>query len=268
MAKSLARPLASLPADASLPVDPSVMPLPDGSVLVFGGLPAGCSPVYYYFGDGTCANRSGLASTRIWPDTGRIQTLAQLKIPFNWGAYWQTGNSELTAQWPRADVVVRPNGDLVWLQGAELAVRRDRESLPRMSQLKAWSHLSADLPARPVASLRKARNRASLINLADGRLAAIGGVAQLELVALEKTCVDCPDEFVSIGPFKPARTTEVLDETDAKAPKWTVGPLASFAGGKAFKLANGRIFKLSMIGVFDSDGYRAEVSDAAFTVWT
>lgn len=268
MAMSQARPLASLPADASLPVDPSLVPLPDGSVLVFGGLPAQCSPHDYFFGHRACANRSGLASTRIWPDTGRMQTLSQLKIPFNWGAYWQTGNSERTAQWPRADVVVRPNGDLVWLQGAEIAAQRDRESLPRVSQLNAWSHSSADLPARTVASLRKARNRASLINLADGRLAAIGGEAQLELVALEKTCVDCPDEFVSIGPFKPARTTELLDETDPKMPRWTVGPLANFAGGKAFKLANGRIFKLSMIGVFDSDGYRAEIADAAYTAWT
>lgn len=267
LASGQSRALASLPAGAFLPVDPSGVPLPDGSVLVFAGLPAGCSGGYYNFGDGACASRSGLPSARYWPDTGRVESLPQLKIPFSRGAYWQTGNSELVAQWPRKDVLVRPDGKLVWLEGADFPGQSGREALPRSTQLKAWSHLTAESPVRSVNRLRKARNHATLINLADGRLAAVGGDAQLEIVALEKNCLDCPDEFISIGPFKPARSTEILDETDSKAPSWKVGPLANFGGGTAFKLANGRIFKLSMADAFDSAGYRAELANAAFTAW-
>lgn len=268
MAQNQSRARASLPAGSSLSVDPSGVSLPDGSVLVFAGLPVGCSPGYYIFGDGACANRSGLPSTRYWPDIGRMASLPNLKIPFSWGANWQTGNSELMAQWPRSDVVIRPDGRLVWLEGADFPERKDREDWPRVTQLKVWSHQTAELPARDLAKLRKARSRATLINLNDGRLAAVGGEAQLELVALEKDCLDCPDEFVSIGPLRAARSTEIFDETDAKGPSWKTGPLAHFGGGKAFKLDNGRIFKLSLTGVFDEEGYQAEVADAAFTAWT
>jgi len=268
MAKGQATALSPFPAGQPVPVAPSGLPLQDGSVLVFAGLAPRCSPGRYYFGDGACADRNGLPSMRYWFEDNHWETLPQLKIPFSWGPHWQTGNSELVSQWPRADITVRPNGDVVWLESADFLQTKDREDWPRVSWLKTWSPAHPEQAARDVAKLRKARSSGTLITLNDGRLIAVGGDAQLERVALEKDCLDCPDEFVSIGPFQPARSTEVLDDSNPAAPAWRPGPFANFGGGKAFKLANGRIFKLSLVNRSDENGYQAEVADRRFTAWT
>lgn len=268
MASRLAGAVAPFPALARIPVAPSGIVLADGSVLVFGGLPPRCAPGYFAFATDACADLGGLPSLRYWPKDDRWDLLPQLAIPFSRGPHWQTGNSERVAQWPRADVAVRRSGELVWVHAADVPARQEHDLRPRASPLMAWSPAQPDRPPRERARLRKGRTGATLLELDDGRLAVIGGFAQLETVALEKDCLDCPDEFVSIGPFQAARSTEVLDETDPARPLWKPGPLAHFAGGKAFRLPGGRIFKLSLSSWDDGDGYQAEVADAAFTAWS
>lgn len=271
MARGLAgavSPFPPVPPVPRIPVKPSGILLTDGSVLVYGGLPPGCWPGDFVFARGACADRSGLPSLRYDPKEDRWQALPQLRIPFSRGPHWQTGNSSASSQWPRADVALRRDGTLAWVEAADVPARDEADLRPRTSRLMTWSPASPDVPPRAVAPLRKARTGGTLLMLDDGRLAVAGGWAQLETVALEMDCRACPDEFVSIGPFRPARSTEVLDNSDPARPVWKVGPLANFAGGKAFRLPGGRIFKLSLAGSFDSDGYQAEVADAAFTAWT
>ncbi|MBC7719567.1 MAG: hypothetical protein H7Z77_07225, partial [Chitinophagaceae bacterium] len=57
-------------------------------------------------------------------------------------------------------------------------------------------------------------------------------------------------------------------ESKAINAQWRDGPRAHFAGGCAIKLANGRVFKRSLVGDFYERGLRAEIASAAFTRWS
>lgn len=263
-ARGQAKQIASLPDPL---VSPYGLELKDGSMLVFGGLPPRCGPDFYFFTVEPCSRLPAQASFRYFPHDNRWQPVPDLKIPFTRGYWWETGNSGLASQWPRNDALVRKNGDVAWIEGGESFGSDEGRNLPQTSLLKRWRQADQSSAADTVARLRKARTQSTLLELADGRLTVMGGMAQLERVALEKECFDCPDEFVSIGPFQAARSTEILDESSANPAGWQAGPTAHYGGGRALKLANGRIFKLSLTGVFDSDGYRAEIADAAFTRW-
>lgn len=260
--------LPRLPAGAIWPAFPTGVALPDASVLVLAGLPKGCAREEQFMPTGVCADRLGQPSWRYLPSARRWEPVLALKIPYARGPSWQWGNSDRSTQWPRADLTVRASGDLVWLQGGEFPDSRERELWPRATALMAWSPQQPELAPRRIAPLRKGRVSGSLVNLADGRLAVVGGDAQLDRVALEKGCADCPDEFVSIGPMRAARSTELLDESDPQAPRWVNGPLAHFPGGQGFRLANGRIVKVSLREPMGENGVQAEVADAAFTQWT
>lgn len=251
---------------ASLPmplVSPYGLELKDSGVLVFGGLPARCGPSFYW--SEQCSHLPAQSSFRYFPRGNRWQPLQDLTIPFTTGYAWQTGNSGLASQWSRNDALVRRNGDVVWVEGGE--VFGANEKLPQTSLLKRWRLENQNTKSETIASLRKGRNRSTLIELADGRLVVIGGYAQIGQVASDKKCTDCPSESEFDGTFVPARSTEVLGESSRSAAVWLSGPKAHYGGGRALKLANGRVFKLSLTGDFDSEGYRAEIADAAFTQW-
>ncbi len=265
VARNQARSIASLTEPQ---VSPAGLELKDGSILVFGGLPPRCGPRFYFMTVEPCSRLPARPSYRYIPDKNRWQALPNLKIPFTRGYWWETGNSDLASQWPRNDARVRRNGEFVWIEGGEFFGDRAEELSPKTTLIKRWRPYSSGSAAvKTLARLLKARQQSTLIELADGRLAVMGGSAQLELVALEKECFDCPDKLVSIGPFRAAHTTELLDESRTGQPRWRFGPASHFGGGRALKLANGRIFKLSLTDNYDSGGYRAEVADAAFTRW-
>lgn len=253
--------LPRLPAGSHWPAWTTGVALPDGGVLVLGGLPVDCrreSP-FESLPKGICENRVGQPTWRYSPAGKRWEAVPTLRIPFSWGPRYRH------TDWPRADLSVRSNGDLVWLQGGEFPESRERQLWPRGTALMVWSLADPDRPPRRVAALLRGRVSGSVVTLADGRLAVVGGDAQLERVALQKRCNDCPDEFVSIGPMRAARSTELLDESDPQSPRWVNGPRANFPGGQGFRLDNGRVVKVSL--EFEK-AVQAEVADAAFTQWT
>jgi hypothetical protein len=259
--KQQAHTLASWP---QLQSSPASVALNDGSILLFGGLPPDCTR------ESACSLHGEPVSMRYFPEENRWQVLQNLLIPF--AATSVFGGDALLR---RNDAVVRANGDLVFVDGGERDIERQDTTLTSNSVLKRWNSSHPQLASQPVAPLLRRRTDTSIIELADGRLAAMGGFTQLERVALEKGCIDCPDEFTSIGKFQGAVTTEVLDEATAK-PLWRTGPLTNYPGGYALKLANGRIFKVSHAGdknyhgwreEIATWGFRAEIANAEFTRW-
>lgn len=241
--------------------DAAGVELADRSIVLFGGLGGDCRATLI---SPKCRTSPALPAYRFDPATNRWDAISELAVPFAFGESW---NSDLTR--PRTDFLLRPGGDLFYLRtqraAGELLPDSSPDSLssllPVETTLLRWRIGAAP---EAVAALRKGRTEASLLQLADGRIATIGGSAQLEIMALEKDCRDCPNAFVSLGPMRPARSTEVLDE---QRRAWLTGPTAHYPGGRALVLENGRVFKLSRIGPTAAEGYRAEIADAAFTHW-
>lgn len=156
---------------------------------------------------------------------------------------------------------------------------------------------------QPLARTLVDRQRASLVELADGRLAVIGGLAsepaspacqrceaqrQAEIGRLKARqaraaprsaedeegpgidepppCSVCGE---AIGPrerFRRARSCEIFD---GASKRFQPGPWAHHAGGRAVRLANGRIFKFGLEGWTANDSvYVAETADARLGSWT
>ncbi len=247
-----AREIATLPIQLGVPHG---MELIDGSILLVGGLPPGCVSSNYFSSSKIPYCTNPQSSYRYFPSTNVWQEIQELRIPFTRGYSWQTGNS---GQWTRSDSLVRQNGEVAWIEGGEIF--QSDLLVPQSSSLKQWSPKGGK--PSDISVLRRARSQSSLIELSDGRLVVAGGEAQREIVALEKNCFECPDDFVSIGPFVAARSTEILAESPQRT-RWATGPQANYGGGRAFKLADERIFKLST----EEYSYKAEIADAGFTKW-
>ena len=271
----------------------SGVPLMDGSIVVFGGLPGTCFP------SATDHCSLGVAPGYRWlPVRQRWERLHDLKVAYAPGEALDGGNSSISSGWPRNDFLVREGAELLLLDGYGERSNHHPDGQP--TRLMRWQ-LGGSL--QPLARTLVDRQRASLVELADGRLAVIGGLAsepaspacqrceaqrQTEISRLkarqaraaprpadeeEDSGIDEPPPCSvcggTIGPrerFRRARSCEVFDEAGKR---FQPGPWAHHAGGRAVRLANGRIFKFGLEGWNASDSvYVAETADAQLGSWT
>lgn len=237
----------------------SGLALADGSLLAFGGLPYGCAP---YSSDAACGPSKVLPAYRYLPATDRWEEVADLRIDFANGQPWSFGNSSITTQWARQDAWVRHNGDAVFLDGPPLSRLEHRDMTPPSTHALRWR---PGEPVKPLGRLRQARTSATLLELKDRRLVVLGGMTARRLDVDSGVCEGCEAIEASTGSVDTDTATELYDEATAR---WVAGPSTNHKGGRAYKLANGRIFKLSTAEPWSSEkGYLAEVADAAFTRW-
>lgn len=220
----------------------SALALKDGSVLYFGGTPPGCIPSSY--GE-PCSKQAAMPSFRYLPAQDRWEIVADLRLHFSHGGYWDTGNSDMVSQWPRHDVLQRRNGDVLYLDTGNPWQRLPEGQAPAAVQLMRWR---LGQPAIAVAPLPEYRTQATLLELPGAgttrRIAVVGGQADYAT---------------------PLRSTLVWDE---RVQRWRAGPPAHYPGGTAVPLKNGRIFKLSLKTSFAESGYQAEIADRALHRWT
>jgi hypothetical protein len=135
-------------------------------------------------------------------------------------------------------------------------------------QVKPWIRNDPTQEKSPLPSPPGDRQKFTALLLADGRLALIGGQTPRDVVALERKCADCAEEYITFGDPTPAATTDVFDfETGT----WSRGPTSSGAGDFAIRLRDGSIFKVGLAVDTSSDdastSVSAEVADAGFTQW-
>ncbi len=153
------------------------------------------------------------------------------------------------------DIVQRASGDLV------LFDRIGNTSLNGRIQARLWNYISGQ--QENLGILLKWRSQFSAMELADGRIAVVGGVTQAEYIALDKDCNHCPDEYVSFGDTQEVRSTEVYDFTTRK---WSPGPYSRYPGGVAVRLSSGHVVKVGL-----KKGSREvaalEIADNGFTRW-
>ena len=232
--------LAPVPADISYP---SAVELGDGTVLAFGALPGQCTRLDDR--PGLCGQPPAQHSYRYFPSKDRWQLVPGLEIGFElgWVGPW------IGKHMPRLNVSALSKQRLAFLQNRSADCHTS-------TVLYTWS---AREGTRAVAKLRGERSAASLVRLKDGRLAAIGGFRR-DFRGLDDAY--CDKESIA-GHAKHIRNTEVFAEA---ATRWRAGPRAHFAGGRAYILRSGRIFKLSG---WEAGGYRyaGEVADARFRRW-
>jgi hypothetical protein len=105
--------------------------------------------------------------------------------------------------------------------------------------------------------------------LADGRLALVGGQTPRDVIALEKRCADCPDEYQPFGDATPSLSTDVYDFASRT---WSAGPRSEFTTDAAIRLRDGRVLKVNLHTAQGKSFKLAtrislEISDAKFTGW-
>lgn len=237
----------------------SGLALPDGGILAFGGLSQGCVP---YSSNASCTPSNLLPAYRYMPAADRWAEVPDLRLDFANGQPWSFGNSSITTQWARQDAWVRHNGDAVFLEGPSLPRLRFHDMTPPHAQVLRWR---PGEPVKVLGRLRQARTSATLLELDDRRLVALGGMVARRLDVDPEVCDGCDVIEASTGAVDTDTSTELYDEG---AGRWVAGPPSNHPGGRAYKLANGRIFKLSTMEPWSSEkGYQSEVADAAFTHW-
>lgn len=244
------RPIASLPKQLGFV---SGVELADRSIVLFGGLPPRCFPTRL---EEECARSVPQPTYRYLPKEDRWLEVPGLIIRFANGSSLDSGTLDYAS--PRRDAVARRTGGLAFLDGEDERFRKERD----------WSRIRTTAiewrpggQSKPLGQLQHGRTQATLLELNDGRLAVMGGKAQ---VNIGKRCIGCAFDTDSIGPLEFATSTEVL-----RNGKWAPGPKAHFPGGLAVKLANGRVFKLSLVNQWSAEqGYGAEMADARFRRWT
>jgi hypothetical protein len=241
IATGRSRPIAPLPEPMN---NPSAVELPDRTILVFGGLPPGCGP---YQDWNHCADKPAVPAYRYSPEEDLWQTVPSLAPNFAGGPYWAAGASDIANWWPRTDFQLTRDGTLYFLDSGNW-----HQSIPTETRLFHWRTGS---PVEQFGNLRQPRIRASLVQLRDGRLLVVGGATPTKASA-----------NVLMGPKKEA--AEGCEIFNIRSKRWQSCPRPHFSGGRAVKLTNGRIFKLSMRDWTPEFGYRAEVADAHVRRWT
>ena len=129
-----------------------------------------------------------------------------------------------------------------------------------------WLQVDVTQERVPLPVIPSQREAFTAIQLEDGRLALIGGKTPRDIVALERKCDDCPDEYIPFGEATPSTTTDVFDfESGA----WSKGPTASHGGTAAIRLRDNRLLKLGIAAIPDSSeaDVHIEIADSAFTHW-
>ena len=217
---------------------PRAFSMPDGSVVVVGSLrppeKAGGKPV--------------IPAQRWDPRTGKWAIVPNLNV---------TIGSPNDDSGPRPeDIAQRTNGDLVLFDSPKMS------GLSGNTRVQVWRHASG--VSQDLGLMIKWRTGFSALELADGRIAVVGGSTQDELIAREKDCTRCPDEYVSYGDVKEAGSTEVYDFA---ARKWVPGPYSRYPGGIAVRLKDGRVVKVGSAMQGERMQLVLEISDVAFNRW-
>lgn len=160
-----------------------------------------------------------------------------------------------------------PDGRILGFEKTEPPANRiDDWSAP--DRINPWllvpeTRVRSELPAIP-----SQRDRFIPLLLADGRLALIGGNTPRDVVALEKKCPDCADEYVPFGDATPSKTSDVFD---FEAGTWSSGPVAAHTADAALALRDGRVFQVNLEQVPGNDQLttrlRVEITDDRFTRW-
>ena len=227
--------------------------LADRSIVLFGGLPPICFPSIL---EQKCASSGPQPAYRYLPSENRWLEVPDLSIRFTNGESLDSGMLDYAS--PRRDAVARRNGGLAFLDGEDDRLREKSD----WSRIRTTAHeWRPGGQSKSLGLLQQGRTQATLLELDDGRLAVMGGKAQ---VNIGQHCIGCAFDTDSIGPLEFATSTEILHDG-----KWALGPKAHFPGGLAVKLANGRVFKLSLANLWSAEeGYRAEMADARLRRWT
>ena len=241
---SLRRPVPQSMVLAPVPADigyPSSVDLRDGTVLAFGALPGRCD---LYDRPGTCGRPPAQSSYRYFPREDRWQVVPGLEIAYETGSLGDSLGGEMA----------RLNFSTLGAQG--FAFLQKRSTGCRVSTvLHTWT---ARRGTRALSQLHAERSAASLVRLKDGRLAAIGGFRR-DFHGLDDAY--CEKESTA-GDARQIKDTEVFANG-----RWRPGPTAHYAGGRAYALRNGRIFKLSWMPVGGVSRFAGEVADARFRRW-
>ncbi len=231
--------------------------LRDKTILAFGGLPPGCEPNSK---SSACQKLSAQPVYRYMPQSDRWEVVPDLSVRSNGESSEYADH--IDHRWKRGSAMARSNGDFVFLDGPTLYEIEAQSMTPLASTLMRWNPISG---TTQLGKLRQARTFATVLELNDQRLVVVGGETGKKLVSTADQCLDCDDDSVSTGAMEPANTTEIFDDASAK---WRPGPTANFGGGRAMKLANGKIFKLSLVQRYNwEDGYSAEIADSLFSSW-
>ncbi|OQA33262.1 MAG: hypothetical protein BWY57_01341 [Betaproteobacteria bacterium ADurb.Bin341] len=226
--------------------------LADRSIVLFGGSPPRCFPSRL---EGECVPARPQPVYRYLPKEDRWLEVSGLSIRFAIGPSLDSQTMDFAC--PRRDAVARRNSGFVFLDGEDERFRQKRDWSRMRTTAYEWRPGGQ---LKSLGQLQQGRAQVSLLELKDGRLAVMGGQAQVDI---GKRCIGCAFDTDSVGPLEFATSTEVLSKG-----KWKPGPKANFPGGLAVKLANGRIFKLSLANLWTADqGYNAEMADARFRRW-
>jgi hypothetical protein len=131
-----------------------------------------------------------------------------------------------------------------------------------------WLQVEETQEKTPLPVIPSQREAFTPVQLADGRLALIGGRTPRDIVALESKCADCADEYIPFGEATASATTDVFD---FKSGAWSRGPTANSTGTAAIRLRDGSVLKVGLVEITGGDRTETDIyvetADSGFTRW-